>query len=531
MRSSGVPINKLYNPKTREQFFPGFTWKGLHRTARSVAETVTAIHAKGNVIGNWDEKNIFVQSTGLVTLVNIDSSRDSVGKPEYLAPEFQGKPPSKIELTEKHDCFALAVVIFRLLMEGTHPFEGSGEPPELAKRIRQGLFPYSLTGNASVQPPALSVPFDVLHPEIQQLFHACFVEGHFHANRRPQAADWVNALQQAELELVQCAANQRHFYVQTQFQCPWCEITQNIEKITPQSEERQPPEIQEQDSYSKIPIPSTKEPTVVSPAQKPPRKGFFLTRYLSGPVAFWLMLWVSIMLVGLSVRFFQFLSQWKPNSKLKSDIQKAFTLEIPIFEDNFTDNRNRWFEDDGNQIFLKVENGKYIFESKRDNTWWLSWPENPLQIDQNRNFRIDAVIKQIYNKKDPRANVYGIIWGMGDRYGGRRRNYYFFTISDKGAFTYGKKAKGALENVIGWQESVWINQGNSTNTLTVEKLGEQLQFFINDHYIDKAESEPFFGDYIGFIINGLVKVEIDKITIIQATPMSEIIQEDKGQSK
>ena len=109
------------------------------------------------------------------------------------------------------------------------------------------------------------------------------------------------------------------------------------------------------------------------------------------------MLWVSIMLVGLSVRFFQFLSQWKPNSKLKSDIQKVFTLEIPVFEDDFTDNRNRWFEDDDNQLSQKVENGKYILESKRDNTWWLSWSENPPQIDQSRDLKC-PICEQVHGR-------------------------------------------------------------------------------------------------------------------------------------
>lgn len=245
----GVPIYNLYNPRERRQHFVGFTWKYLHRTARNLAAAVAAIHAKGYIIGDLNESNILVQPTALVSLVDTDSFqvpnpngdtfRCLVGKPEYTAPELQGIRLSEIDRTVEHDRFALAVLIFLLLMEGSHPFRGIGDPPEIRNRIRRGLFPYSLISEPPAQPPPLNVPFHALHPNVQHLFHTCFIEGQFSPDRRPSASDWVSTLQQAEAELVQCVRNPHHFYLHTQPECTWCERTRFLHGNDPFPEEAQ----------------------------------------------------------------------------------------------------------------------------------------------------------------------------------------------------------------------------------------------------------------------------------------------------
>jgi len=221
--TGGIPIHKLYNPKDRRTNFHNFTWQYLHRTARNLASAVAAVHAKGYVIGDLNESNILVQPTALVTLVDTDSFqvrhpngqvfRCPVGKPDYIAPELQGKLLSLTDRTPEQDRFALAVLIFLLLMEGSHPFRGAN-PPEIGNRIRQGLFP-NLT-RFTLHP-------DVLHPEVWQNFERCFIQGHQNPHARPEAADWLGALDNAESELVVCPKNQHHSYSGTQKKCTWCE--------------------------------------------------------------------------------------------------------------------------------------------------------------------------------------------------------------------------------------------------------------------------------------------------------------------
>jgi serine/threonine protein kinase len=205
-----------------------------------LASAAAAIHAKGYVIGDLNASNILVQPrTALVTIIDTDSFqvpnpngqpfRCGVGKPEYLARELQGKYLPSINRAEEHDRFALAVLIFLLLMEGTHPFAGIGDPHTPEERIQNGLFPYNSNGKFSTaKPPRHAVPFEALHLELRRLFCDCFISGHYNPQSRPSALDWIKALDLAEQELVKCAKKKNHLYLATQKNCTWCEREERI---------------------------------------------------------------------------------------------------------------------------------------------------------------------------------------------------------------------------------------------------------------------------------------------------------------
>jgi DNA-binding helix-hairpin-helix protein with protein kinase domain len=135
-RVTGVQsIIDFYNPMTRRQRCPLFNYAYLHRTAHNLAATVRAIHARGYVIGDVNESNILVTDRALVTLVDTDSFqvrdfhtgvvyRCPVGREEFTPPELQGQSFEQIDRAPEHDLFGLSVLLFQLLLEGTHPFAG-----------------------------------------------------------------------------------------------------------------------------------------------------------------------------------------------------------------------------------------------------------------------------------------------------------------------------------------------------------------------------------------------------------------------
>lgn len=233
------PIHKFYTPSDRLQHSPLFNYLYLHRTARNLAAAISALHKRDYVVGDVNESNILVTDTALVTLVDTDSFqvwdktnnvvyRCPVGKPEFTPPELQGQRFSDVNRMAEHDLFGLGVLIFQLLMEGTHPFDGvfqgNGEAPVREKRIQSGHFPY---GNKSVpyKPKRAAPPFNILHPDLQQLFVRCFEDGHHQLQIRPDAQTWVKALDVAENKLVTCAVNDQHRYGGHLQNCPWCERT------------------------------------------------------------------------------------------------------------------------------------------------------------------------------------------------------------------------------------------------------------------------------------------------------------------
>ncbi len=238
-RACGVrPVFHYYNPGSRILHSPGFDYRRLHRTAYHLAAAVASLHESGYVIGDLNESNILVSEAGLVTLVDADSfqvnDRETVhlcrvGKPEFTPPELQGKNFAEVERTPAQDRFGLGVLLFQILMEGTHPFagvyQGSGDPPALEQRIALGHFPHG-SGQTPYRPSPIAPPYTLLDPRLRELFERCFEAGHRDPSLRPDAQTWKLALQKAEAALIVCGHNNQHRYGAHLQACPWCERRQ-----------------------------------------------------------------------------------------------------------------------------------------------------------------------------------------------------------------------------------------------------------------------------------------------------------------
>jgi serine/threonine protein kinase len=129
------------SPESRVKELGGvFNWRYLYTAAINVASSVGALHEKGYCIGDLNESNLLIAPNALITIIDCDSFqvpdpatgkvyRCLVGKPEYTAPELQGRY-GEIDRTLATDRFALGVLLFQLLMEGTHPYQSRGEAVE-----------------------------------------------------------------------------------------------------------------------------------------------------------------------------------------------------------------------------------------------------------------------------------------------------------------------------------------------------------------------------------------------------------------
>jgi len=226
----------LFVPKSRLDNCPLFNYQYLHRAARNICASIAALHASGYVVGDINESNILVATSALVTLVDTDSFqvrekgsrrvfRCGVGKAEFTPPELQSKSLREIDRIPEHDLFGLAVLVFQLLMEGTHPFagqfKGSGEPPGIVQRIESGSFPFG-SKPGQFAPPPIAPDFGILDPELRDLMLRCFEQGHIQPAKRPTAMEWFRALDRAENSLKSCRLNAQHRYGEHLKSCPWC---------------------------------------------------------------------------------------------------------------------------------------------------------------------------------------------------------------------------------------------------------------------------------------------------------------------
>ena len=236
---NAIPLLEVFNPRRRAQVLPEFDWSYLHRAARNLATALGAVHDRGYVVGDLNESNVLVTPAALITLIDTDSfqvretaggrsvrtHRCPVAKPEYTPPELQGKSLERSLRLPEHDLFGLGVLVFQLLMDGSHPFRAqwlrAGDPPPLPERIRRGCFPYMPAPPCPVAPPPGAPGLELLHPGLAVLVQRCFVDGGRDPRKRPGPDEWQQAIREAEKALVTCPNG--HVYSRHLKRCPHCE--------------------------------------------------------------------------------------------------------------------------------------------------------------------------------------------------------------------------------------------------------------------------------------------------------------------
>lgn len=169
--------------------------------AHNLAVLVDALHAKGHHVIDLKPQNCFVHRSKLfVSILDSDGMSISGGESlrypatqyteEYIAPESMKKRPS--ELARKQDLFALAVIIFRLLNNGIHPFQSGARGP--AKTIHQMVerkrYAYGLDGPGALIPNGQSI-HEYFPNDIRESFDKAFRS----SRHRPEASEWRSLLQ------------------------------------------------------------------------------------------------------------------------------------------------------------------------------------------------------------------------------------------------------------------------------------------------------------------------------------------------
>jgi DNA-binding helix-hairpin-helix protein with protein kinase domain len=179
--------------------------------------------------------NVLVGPTGVVRLIDCDSlqirDRDRmfrcrVGVPTHTPPELQGVSLGSIDRTPNHDGFGLAVLIYQLLLMGRHPFAGrheaAGEMTE-ERAIREHRYVFGPdAARLGTRPPPLCPPIAFLPGVIREAFDSAF--GPSGKRQRPDARQWLAAIEGLTSSLTTCGTNRAHEYPAGASSCPWCEL-------------------------------------------------------------------------------------------------------------------------------------------------------------------------------------------------------------------------------------------------------------------------------------------------------------------
>ncbi|WP_054856888.1 protein kinase [Vulcanisaeta sp. JCM 16159] len=210
-RNFGVPIDRLNEIKRNISLFK----VGV---ALNLVKAVGYLHVVGHYVGDLNDRNVLVNDNGFVTLIDTDSFfiRDpdtgqvypsEVGVGEYTAPEVLKGIISADKRNANTDMFSLAVIIFKLLMNGFHSFAGTvltRESNTIEDNIRECVSPYfGPKKNVVIKPRSKYAPnLSELPPDLVKLFDQAFnCEG----LPRPSVTDFAKVLEKYYYEIKQRA--------------------------------------------------------------------------------------------------------------------------------------------------------------------------------------------------------------------------------------------------------------------------------------------------------------------------------------
>jgi formylglycine-generating enzyme required for sulfatase activity len=179
------PLPRAYHAPERQGLPIRLTFHDLARAASNIAHVVSHLHGQGVVVGDLDDANLLLGPGGDIALLDAAS----------FELEGAGTPIS--------DDAALAVLLFRLLMEGSDPLS------EDSRRTRVEVDQIA---------PAL---WENLTPELRDAFTRTFEEGHDQSEHGTTARDWHALLDAYCLRLHGgCPTNPEHYFLGDS--CPWC---------------------------------------------------------------------------------------------------------------------------------------------------------------------------------------------------------------------------------------------------------------------------------------------------------------------
>ena len=174
-----------------------------------IAEAFRWLHAIHVRIGDVNPSNILVSDDGSVMLIDCDSFQIPgppghqpypcvVGSPEYTAPEiddFQRQFRS-----QDSDNFALAVLLYQLLGNGSHPYQGIDASADdavsnIRERIKDHRFAHQPRERRWRPTPGQMRSWRSMPEPVQNAFRQAFSPGASHIGR-PTADAWASILEQ-----------------------------------------------------------------------------------------------------------------------------------------------------------------------------------------------------------------------------------------------------------------------------------------------------------------------------------------------
>lgn len=209
---------------------------------------------------------------------------------------------------------------------------------------------------------------------------------------------------------------------------------------------------------------------------------------------------------------------------------KHFTLIITLFsfltswgqtkeviKEDFSSNSRNWGVGQTETVEAKIEGGKYLVShNSRDYSQSL---KTEIFVDPTKDYSLEAKMRQTEGDD---GYGFGLIVGFDDW-----DNYATAQISSQGyalVERYYNKKKKAHFPAKKIEDGI-VNSMGEWNILKLEKKGNTVTFSVNGKVVDSFDDHLLFvGNNLGFFVSGVMKVEIDEITITRMNSKLDVVE-------
>ena len=207
--AAGVSLAKLAHPMLCRKHAPDLDRNDVVRLLVAVVRTLGRLHGAGVYLGDINLNNfLYDHVNGKVTLIDCDSYQVCVdgrlfpcvvGAPDMIPPEHHGLTLAEVRRTAESDQFSLAILIFRCLMLGRHPYDFVGGGT-VVENLRRGHFPYGTGGaapgrNGSIPAGPWYLIWSHLSFEIKSLLIRTLLNGASDPAARARPSEWLIAFE------------------------------------------------------------------------------------------------------------------------------------------------------------------------------------------------------------------------------------------------------------------------------------------------------------------------------------------------
>lgn len=200
-KASGREFQRtIFNKRKFEREFPAWKKSDLVDICISFLEKVQYLHSMNVILGDINPKNLMIDEKKNVFIIDADSWQLEgypcpVGTPMFTSPAMLGKTYSDDLRTMEDELFAVATMLFMIVMTGQFPYIRTGTDGDMVQLIKEGnfAFQYENRNNRDQPDGDWKYMWSHIHKPVKDLFWHTFHREGKRYKKRPTAAEWLEA--------------------------------------------------------------------------------------------------------------------------------------------------------------------------------------------------------------------------------------------------------------------------------------------------------------------------------------------------